>query len=627
MVMVRDDALSLPTQPSDPSVIFGSKSRAIEFLLGVPPEESYDRMARLLAGSVGAPMAIVAVVEDGRPVVKGCLGVSGRARAWRVVPCSHELVQQALASRQPITVNEGHSIEACQAHHGHVEGLTAHAIAVVPFLCRDGRTAGVVCVADATTNRSWSAADMALLTDSANAMSTELDLRRELVIRKDTQEALVHITLHDELTGLPNRAYLTERLRNAITRAQRDTTARFAVLFLDLDRFKIINDSIGHHGGDALLVTVAERLALALRPEDTVARLGGDEFAVLLESLSGDDDASVVAERIQSALATPIDLGGYEVFTSASIGIVLSSSSFIATELPEHLLRSADMAMYRAKSAGRACYAMFDRAMHRDALARLQLETDLRRALERNEFRLAYQPVVSLRTGRITGAEALIRWQHPERGLVPPSEFVALAEDTGLIVPIGEWVLHEACREVQRWVVPAGQPPLTIAVNLSIKQFAQPLLVTRIAEVIAESGLPPERVHLEVTESVIIDQPDAARQVLDSLKALGVEVHMDDFGTGYSSLSYLHQLPLDGLKVDRAFVSRMDDDERSRQLVVTVLQLARSIGLGSVAEGVTTLLQLAELRRLKCEYGQGYLFSAPLDGGAMGELVVANPAW
>jgi len=400
------------------------------------------------------------------------------------------------------------------------------------------------------------------------------------------------------------------------------------VLFLDLDRFKIVNDSIGHHGGDAMLIAVGERLAAVLRPEDTVARLGGDEFAILLESLSGPDDARIVAHRIQETLAQPIDLGGYEVFTSASIGIVLSSSTFLETELPEHLLRNADMAMYRAKSAGAASYALFDRAMHRDALARLQLETDLRRALERREFRLLYQPVVSLRTGRITGVEALIRWQHPERGLVPPSEFVPLAEDTGLIVSIGEWVLAEACRQVQTWTPSAdGTPPLTLAVNLSIKQFAKPGLDTRIAELLAESGFPAARLALEVTESVIIDQPDAAKTVLASLKALGLKVHMDDFGTGYSSLSYLHQLPLDGLKVDRAFVSRMDLDDRSRQLVRTVLQLSRSIGLDAVAEGVSTLAQLAELRRLDCDYGQGFLFSAPIDAATMAELIDSNPQW
>jgi EAL domain-containing protein (putative c-di-GMP-specific phosphodiesterase class I) len=285
------------------------------------------------------------------------------------------------------------------------------------------------------------------------------------------------------------------------------------------------------------------------------------------------------------------------------------------------------MAMYRAKSVGAASYALFDRAMHRDALARLQLETDLRRALERHEFRLYYQPVVSLRTGRISGVEALIRWQHPERGLVPPSEFVPLAEDTGLIVPIGEWVLAEACRQVQRWPAAAGDAPLTLAVNLSIKQFAKPGLDARIAELLTATGFPAERLALEVTESVIIDQPEAAKTVLESLKALGLKVHMDDFGTGYSSLSYVHQLPLDGLKVDRAFVSRMDLDDRSRQLVRTVLQLARSIGLDAVAEGVSTLPQLAELRRLDCDFGQGFLFSPPLDAVAMGRLIESGPTW
>jgi diguanylate cyclase (GGDEF)-like protein len=602
---------------------------AIEFLLGVPPEESYDRMARIIAASLQAPMAIVSVSEDGRQVVKGCVGVSGRSRAWRTVPEARTLVQQALLEERPIVVDADHrSPGRVVSAPNQAIPAGAHVIAVAPFVCRDRRTTGTVCVADTDPSRVWTFEDRVLLADLADAMCTEMDLRREVVIRRDTQEALVHITLHDELTGLPNRAFLSERLRNAIVRAQRDPTAQFAVLFLDLDRFKIVNDSIGHHGGDSMLVAVGQRLASALRPEDTVARMGGDEFAILLESLSGPDDARVVAERIQEALAQPIDLGGYEVFTSASIGIVLSSSSSLSTEMPEHLLRNADMAMYRAKGAGPATYALFDRAMHRDALARLQLETDLRHALERSEFRLFYQPVVSLRTGRITGVEALIRWQHPERGLVPPAEFVPLAEDTGLIVPIGEWVLEDACRQIQQWTAPvAGDEPLKLAVNLSIKQFAKPGLDERIGELLALTGFPATRLQLEVTESVIIDQPEAARTVLESLKALGLRVHMDDFGTGYSSLSYLHQLPLDGLKVDRAFVSRMDLDDRSRQLVRTVLQLARSIGLSTVAEGVSTVAQLAELRRLDCDFGQGFLFSAPLDPQTMGELIASGPVW
>ncbi|MDB4886423.1 MAG: hypothetical protein JWN79_1861 [Gemmatimonadetes bacterium] len=605
-----------------------AQEHAIEFLLGVPPEESYDRMARVVAASLQAPMAIVTVSEMGRQVVRGCVGVAGRSRAWRTVPEARLLVQRALTEARPLLIDAEHRIEVRDVRRPGQAESPPQVIAVSPFLCRDRRTSGAVCVADSNPDRVWSREDQLLLNDLADAMCTELDLRREVVIRRDTQEALVHITLHDELTGLPNRAFLSEKLRNAITRAQRDPTSQFAVLFLDLDRFKIVNDSIGHHGGDGMLVAVAARLAGALRPEDTVARMGGDEFAILLESLSDSDDARVVAERIQLALSDPIDLGGYEVFTSASIGIVLSSSSSLATEHPEHLLRNADMAMYRAKSAGPAGHALFDRAMHRDALARLQLETDLRHALERDEFRLVYQPVISLRTGRIAGAEALIRWQHPERGLVPPSDFVPLAEDTGLIVPIGEWVLREACRQVQAWHSPwPGDDPLTLAVNLSIKQFAKPGLDERLAEVLADTGLEPHRLALEVTESIVIDQPEATTALLASLKGLGVKVHMDDFGTGYSSLSYLHQLPLDGLKVDRAFVSRMDHDERSRQLVQTVLQLARSIGLTAVAEGVTTVEQLSELRRLECEFGQGYLFSPPLDPDAMAALIAEARTW
>jgi diguanylate cyclase (GGDEF)-like protein len=602
-------------------------SQSIEQMLGVPGDESYQRTARLVAASLRAPVAIVCMVDGDRRVVRGCVGVQGRARAWRSAPGSYALAMDALQRGEILDLTD------VTAGFEDRSGLYAmlppasHSVLAAPVLDRDSESIGVICVADPSRDRRWSAEDRGLLHDLATAFGTELALRRELVIRRDTQDALVHVTLHDALTGLPNRAYFLERLRDAFAQAQQDPTLQFAVLFLDLDQFKVVNDSIGHHGGDALLVAVAERLAAAVRPEDTVARLGGDEFAVLLESLSHDDDATMIASRIQTRLATPVDIGGYEVYTSASIGVVLSSSSFLDTERPEHLLRSADMAMYRAKAAGRATYAMFDRSMHRDALARLQLETDLRRALGNGEFQLVYQPIIRCATGRITGVEALLRWHHPERGVVAPADFISVAEDTGLIVAIGAWVLTEACTAVRQWDAHPSASPLTLAVNLSVKQVAQAELAARIADVLADSGLAPARLQLEVTESVIIEHAEAALGVLESLKALGVELHMDDFGTGYSSLSYLHQLPLDGLKIDRAFVTGMESDDRSRQLVATVVQLAHSVGLVTVAEGVTTASQLAELRRLGCDYGQGFLFAAPLDACAMTQLLAADRTW
>ena len=608
------------------------ESQSIEQLLGVPGDETYERMARLLAASLRAPMAIVCMSEGIRQVVRGCVGVQGRARAWRSVPGAYKLAMDALDGGTTLDLAETTGRVAPAPGDDSSKAADFRAVLVAPILARDAYSAGVVCVADTAPDRRWSAEDRQLLSDLATTFGTELALRRELVIRRDTHDALVHVTLHDELTRLPNRAYFLERLRHAFSQAQADPPQHFAVLFLDLDQFKVVNDSIGHHGGDALLVAVAERLASVVRPEDTVARLGGDEFAVLLESISRDEDAITVANRIQTSLSAPVDIGGYEVYTSTSIGIVLSSSSFLYTERPEHLLRSADMAMYRAKAAGRATYAMFDRTMHRDALARLQLETDLRRALGNGEFKLVYQPIVRCSTGRLAGVEALLRWHHPERGLVAPNDFISVAEDTGLIVAIGAWVLREACETVQRWdqqssALGNDDAPLTVAVNLSVKQVAFVGLAETIAEVLKSTGLSPERLQLEVTESVIIEHPDAAVAVLESLKRLGITLHMDDFGTGYSSLSYLHQLPLDGLKIDRAFVTGMESDDRARQLVATVVQLAGSVGLETIAEGVTTIEQLTELRRLGCDFGQGYLFSAPLEADEMSELVSAGKVW
>ncbi|MHB0948313.1 MAG: putative bifunctional diguanylate cyclase/phosphodiesterase [Gemmatimonadaceae bacterium] len=595
--------------PAEPRAQGGGPSGSFDAILATSGptapvlDVSYDRIARLAAAALQAPIGVVSLFKDGLHVVVGIHGIPGRARAWRTVPAARTASRQAIETQTPAQAETA--------------GAAALAIPV------GDRHRAALCVA-LFEPRHWTPLDVGLLEDLASLLRTELELRREAVLRHDDQDLLLHSALHDELTELPNRVMFTQRLQHVINRSLPDDEYLFAVLFLDLDRFKIVNDSLGHHAGDELLTAVAARLESAVRPEDTVARLGGDEFAVLLDGITSEGDAIHVAERIQATLATAINLGGYEVFTSASIGIVVGGGGAVGGERPEYLLRNADMAMYRAKSAGRATHAVFDRAMHRDALARLQLETELRHALERSELLLHYQPVISLATGRITGAEALLRWAHPERGLILPHELIPVAEDTGLILPIGLRVLALACRDALRW---GNDPSITVAVNLSARQFAQPGLAQQVQEALVTSGLPAERLVIEITESAIIEHPESAAQVLTELRALGCRVYMDDFGTGYSSLNYLHRLPLDGIKIDRAFVSRMDEDPKAMQLVRTVITLAEGVGLETVAEGVATEGQLAELRRLRCTSGQGYLFSRVIDSAAMRELLAAGPVW
>jgi diguanylate cyclase (GGDEF)-like protein len=437
------------------------------------------------------------------------------------------------------------------------------------------------------------------------------------------EEQLRHDALHDALTGLPNRLLFMERLAHALVRSKRREDFQFAVLFLDLDRFKVVNDSLGHHVGDELLTSVAARLLSCLRPSDTVARFGGDEFVILLEEISGPDDATRVADRIRAELVAPIVLEGFEVFTSVSVGIALSSSSY---QRPEYLLRNADMAMYRAKARGTAGIEIFDRAMHAAALVRLQMESDLRRALEREEFTLAYQPIVSLDERRVTGVEALIRWEHPERGRMSPDEFIPVAEENGLITPIGQWVLGAACRQMADWRTRLGATaPRSMAVNLSTRQLSEPDLVERVSEAVASAGIPPEALRLEITESAIMQNADTAVVLLRRLKDLGVGISLDDFGTGYSSLSYLHRFPLDTLKIDRSFVGRIDQEPRSANLVQTILTLAASLGVKAVAEGVENRLQLQMLHEMGCALGQGYHFSRPLDPADLEAMLLRDP--
>ncbi|MDQ3908701.1 MAG: EAL domain-containing protein, partial [Acidobacteriota bacterium] len=446
-------------------------------------------------------------------------------------------------------------------------------------------------------------------------------IARDITERRQAEQALRHIAFHDALTGLPNRALFTQQLHVAVEGAKRgDGHGLFAVLFIDLDRFKVINDSLGHPLGDKLLVALARRLEGGLRGGDTVARLGGDEFAILLNDLEKPEDALRVADRVLSEIAQPFQLGGHEVFTAASIGIALSTSGYTNEE---EVLRDADTVMYRAKAQGAARYEVFDQRMHARVVSQLKLENDLRRAVERKEFRLHYQPIVSMESGRVTGFEALVRWHHPERGLVSPGEFIPVAEETGLIVPLGLWVLEAACRQMRAWhdLSPHNRA-LKLSVNLSGRQFAQADLLDQITRVLAETRLDPRCLQLEITESVVMDNAKAIIALMGKLRALGLELAIDDFGTGYSSLSYLQRFPIHTLKIDRSFISeRGEDDEDNAEIVRTIILLARNMGKEVVAEGVETEEQFARLRDLECAYGQGYLFSRPQDAAATERLL------
>jgi diguanylate cyclase (GGDEF)-like protein len=437
----------------------------------------------------------------------------------------------------------------------------------------------------------------------------------------------------DPLTGLPNRLFFVERLLRLIDQRKRRTDALFAVLFLDLDGFKMINDSLGHMVGDKLLISVAKRLLNCLRSNDlvaradepfTVARIGGDEFAILLDYLNSADDAKAIADRLMQELNRPFEMDEKEIHTTVSIGIALSSSGYL---YPEEFLRDADTAMYRAKSAGKARSEIFDADMRATITSRLQLETDLRRALHRREFRNVYQPIVLLATGEVAGFEALLRWQHPERGLLGPTDFIPVAEETGLIRELGWWNLREACRQIGEWKNRlSGISEFIMSVNLSVKQFQQPNLVRDIRKLLQELSIPAETLQLELTESSVMTDPHTAILMLEQIKAQGICLAIDDFGTGYSSLSYLHRFPLNTVKIDRSFTSTMGNGGDGIHIVKTIMPLASNLGFDVVAEGVETQEQVRLLKELKCKYAQGYYFSKPLTAEAAEEFLAGQPS-
>jgi diguanylate cyclase (GGDEF)-like protein len=443
--------------------------------------------------------------------------------------------------------------------------------------------------------------------------------RRPTPDRDDGQDGLAHRVLHDPLTDLPNRTLFLDRLALALARLHRART-NIAVLFIDLDHFKIVNDSLGHGAGDKLLVEIGERLREAIRPSDTIARFGGDEFVVLCEGITDARDAVAVGQRIVAAASYPFLLEGREMFVSASVGVALTLDG---AATPETLLRDADVAMYRAKERGRGRVEVFDEALRSRILERLDLENGLRRALQRDELRVYYQPEISLSQERMVAVEALVRWEHPERGLLQPHDFVPLAEETGLIVEIGGWVLNEACRQVAEWRRAGTE--LDVAVNVSARQLVQPDVVDVVRDALEQSGLPAEALCLEITESAVMRDPDAALATLTLVKELGVKIALDDFGVGFSSLAQLKEmLPLHALKVDRSFINGLDADERNSAIVAAVVMMATTLGLIAIAEGVETEAQVMQAQALGCDVSQGYFFTAPEPAEVIGERLGGN---
>ena len=447
-------------------------------------------------------------------------------------------------------------------------------------------------------------------------------LEQEIAERLQVQERLLHLALHDVLTGLPNRTWFMKRLEQLLQQVNQQAGYRFAVLFLDCDRFQAVNDSLGHLVGDQLLVSISRRIELCLKPGTMLCRLGGDEFAILLQDTEKASDAIKVSNDILLELAAPFQIGDYQVFTNVSIGIAMGSDIY---KQPEHILRDADTAMYRAKANGKACYQMFEQTMHSRALHNFQLESDLRHALERHELVAYYQPIINLVNNQIDSFEALVRWNHPEKGLIDPSKFIPIAEETGLVIAIDLFILQQSCQQLRSWRDEGiADTSLTMNVNLSVKHFMSFDLLEHIDRVLQETGIIGNSLRLEITESDIMENAEFAGKIISQLRDLQIKLSIDDFGTGYSSLSYLHRLPIDHLKIDRSFVMRIGKNGKNTEIIKAIIALAKSLDMFTIAEGVETQDQLDQIRELKCEFCQGYLFSRPVEASQARNLLIAG---
>ena len=577
------------------------------------PSELLETIIARAAALVGTPHGYIYMVEPDREslVVSHGIGVFEPFVGYRL-PMGSGVGGTVVTGGKPVVIDDYD--EWSERASDLPKGLFG-AVVGVPLTSADN-VVGVIGLASGALDRTFGELEIAALTRFAQLASISLD-------NATLAEAAQRGALYDPITGLPNRELLTDRLTHSLSWTRDDDAAPIGLILLDLDRFKVINESLGHAAGDQLLLGVGSRLTNCLRPGDTVARFGGDEFAIIVDGIHGLDEVHRVAERVLDSLGAPFTLGGHEWFVNARLGI---SIGWPGRATPDDLFREAEIALVQAKRDTGGRYTFFEPAMSAATIERVELENDLRRALERDELRLHYQPLIDLASDRIVGLEALVRWQHPTRGLVPPLSFIPLAEETGLILPLGKWVLETACRQARAWHDAMPGSGLVMSVNLSARQFRQPDLVAQVADILEETGLPAHLLELEITETVLMDQTETGTRALRALRELGVQLVLDDFGTGYSSLSYLKHLPLDTIKIDRSFVNGLEDDDANLPIVEAVIALAHGLGIDVVAEGIETAAQLARLRELACDRGQGYFYARPQAAESIGPMLLAGVA-